>query len=294
MSRRQHATARVSVLLTLAFVGAVAWLRQGRAANGGLTKQEPADTAFLITPMQRDVTRAVKAAFPTSIPGPDAAVRVLKAMRPFGLGRTNVVYGHSICSDEINGDRGHVSTVLTRYYGTNFFLGGLGGVPFVGKTGFGAFSAHAPDGGHVVLLFGPHIGFSPNGEPGKYKRDGQAVASSACGAAVAAYGQLTAGQKMGFDARDMQQSWLREKLRPYCDEIEKSGSQMVTLATKVYKIIEEEIFKIANTDFGDGNLVLVGGITINMPYPMPGYFVPQHFSIRSKTRTAFNLMPAFS
>mmetsp|Transcript_66198 Transcript_66198/g.204858 ORF Transcript_66198/g.204858 Transcript_66198/m.204858 type:complete len:93 (-) Transcript_66198:66-344(-) len=92
----------------------------------------------------------------------------------------------------------------------------------------------------------------------------------------------------------MEQSWLREKLRPYGDAIAKSGNQMVELAMKNYKVIEDEVMRIVNTDFGDGNLVLIGGIQINMPYPMSGYFMPLHFSIRSKTRQPMDLMPAFT
>mmetsp|Transcript_80117 Transcript_80117/g.235650 ORF Transcript_80117/g.235650 Transcript_80117/m.235650 type:complete len:325 (+) Transcript_80117:70-1044(+) len=243
--------------------------------------------------MQRDVGRAVQASFPGAMRGPEVALRVLMAIRPFGVRRDNVVYGHSICSDEINGDKGHVSTLLTQYYGTSFFLGGIGGAPCVGKTGFGAFAAHVPDSGHVVLLFGPHIGFTPNGEPGKFLRTGQAKDSTSCGAAIAALGQVTSGQKFSFDAKDLEQGWLREKLRPHCGEVAASAKQMVELAMKTYKVVEEEVFNIVNTNFGEGNLVLIGGIQINMPYPSPGFWLPLHFSIRSKTMTPKDLLPSF-
>ena len=34
---------------------------------------------------------------------------------------------------------------MASYWGECFPMGGIGGAPFVGKTGFGAFSAHVPD-----------------------------------------------------------------------------------------------------------------------------------------------------
>jgi hypothetical protein len=51
-------------------------------------------------------------------------------------------------------------------------MGGLGGIPFIGKVGFGAFSAHVPIGGNLFILFAPHVGVTPDGKIGKYARDG--------------------------------------------------------------------------------------------------------------------------
>jgi len=225
--------------------------------------------------------------------GADVMSRVLGAVRPYGLKRSNTIYGQSICSDEINGDKGHLPTLMTNYYGRTFPLGGIGGAPYVGKTGFMAFSHHVPDDGHVIIVFGPHIGFSPAGEPGKFFRTGQAKLSTSCGAVIAAYGQCTAGPEMPDDPKDMMQSWLRNKLKPHCDDVAKSSNLMVNLVMKAYNAVEDEMLAIINTDFGSGNLVLVGGVQINMPYPLPGYFMPLHFSVRSEGRDPVSLMYAF-
>ena len=37
-------------------------------------------------------------------------------------------------------------------------MGGLGGLPFTGKTGWGAFSHHVAPGGNIITLFAPHVG----------------------------------------------------------------------------------------------------------------------------------------
>jgi len=48
----------------------------------------------------------------------------------------------------------------------------LAGLPFTGKTGWGAFSAHVPVDGNIVIMFAPHVGIDRNGNVGKITRDG--------------------------------------------------------------------------------------------------------------------------
>lgn len=44
--------------------------------------------------------------------------------------------------DEINHEEGDITCLLKSFWGECFYLGGLGGVPFVGHTGFGAYAHH--------------------------------------------------------------------------------------------------------------------------------------------------------
>ena len=53
-----------------------------------------------------------------------------------------------------------------------FPLGGLAGFPFTGKTGWGAFSSHCPEDGHIVIMFAPHVGVDCDGNVGKINRPG--------------------------------------------------------------------------------------------------------------------------
>uniref|UniRef100_A0A7S0FXW9 Limiting CO2-inducible protein B/C beta carbonyic anhydrase domain-containing protein n=1 Tax=Pyrodinium bahamense TaxID=73915 RepID=A0A7S0FXW9_9DINO len=241
----------------------------------------------------RQVTQTMQASFPGAMKGADVMSKLLDAVKAYGLTRDNTIYGQSICADEINSDPGHLTTLLTQYYGRTFPMGGIGGAPYVGKTGFMAFSHHVPDNGHVLIVFGPHIGFSPSGEPGKFLRKGQAAVSTSCGAVIAAYNQITSGVNMPADPVDMEQSWLRAQLKQYCPEVAQSSNSMVDLVMKAYQAVEEEMFAIVNTDYGPGKLILLGGIQINMPYPLPGYFMPLHFSARSHAMAPKDLMSTF-
>merc|ERR1711920_570843 len=62
------------------------------------------------------------------------------------------------------------------------------------------------------------------------------------------------------------------------------GCPMVDVAMRADKKIEEEMLAIVNTNYGSGNLVLLGGIGLNMPYKMGDCSLPLGFSIPSQGR----------
>ncbi|EOD17527.1 hypothetical protein EMIHUDRAFT_234190 [Emiliania huxleyi CCMP1516] len=199
-----------------------------------------------------------------------------------GLTAENTIYGQSICPDEINNEKGDLATLMADHWGECFPMGGIGGAPFVGKTGFGAFSHHVPDDGHIIILFGPHIAISDEGELGKYLREGQVHESTACGAVLGAYAACKCGQAGEFDEMDMQQSWLKQRINRRFGEIESSDDQMKALIHVAYEAVKEKLLGIINTDFGSGKLILVGGIQINMPKPWEDHFQPLYYKVHQK------------
>jgi len=273
---------RSAVFVAVVVLAALKWTYSSSDAH---------DTSCILCGFHPGVVHIVKLAFPGTMASHDLFKKVKRVLQPLDIKPQNTIYGQSICSDEINNERGQISTMLTNYYGKVFPMGGIGGAPYVGNTGFGAFSAHVPDNGHVVVLFGPHIGFSPEGEAGKFLRIGQSAASTACRAVIAAYNQCMAPTATPDDPHDMNQNWLRNRLKPHCDDVAASKNVMEDLVLKAYKEIEKEIFTIVNTNYGRGKLVLLGGIQINMPYPTPGHFLPLHFSVRSASTEPQDLLP---
>eukprot|EP00413_Alexandrium_margalefii_P035407 CAMPEP_0204588764 /NCGR_PEP_ID=MMETSP0661-20131031/48803_1 /ASSEMBLY_ACC=CAM_ASM_000606 /TAXON_ID=109239 /ORGANISM="Alexandrium margalefi, Strain AMGDE01CS-322" /LENGTH=301 /DNA_ID=CAMNT_0051598603 /DNA_START=67 /DNA_END=972 /DNA_ORIENTATION=+ len=294
---RSTRPSRSSAFLLAALAAAVAvynlsWGRDASPAEEPVAR--PLAPPAFLGMENKQVANTVVAAFPGAMKGSAVMSKLMSTVKPYGLKKSNTIYGQSICSDEINSDPGHLSTLLTKYYGRTFPLGGIGGAPYAGKTGFMAFSHHVPDNGHVLIIFGPHIGFSPDGEAGKFLRTGQAALSTSCGAVIAANSQLSSGANMPADPSDMEQSWLRAKLKSVVPEVAASKQPMVDLVMAAYKEVEKEMMTIITTDYGPGHLVLLGGIQINMPYPSPGYFYPLHFSIRSRTMEPKDLMLAFA
>merc|ERR1719487_2484905 len=178
-----------------------------------------------------------------------------------------------------------------------FPLGGISGAPFSGKTGFEAFSTHVPHNGNVLVLFGPHVAISEAGEVGKYLRAGQHRHSTACGAVIGAFNSCD-GHNEGaddLDETDMQMEFIRKYLAPYRAQIQADENPMASLAHQAFNMVATEIEKVVNNDFGTGALVLLGGITINMPPPYEEHFFPCTFQIRRKGEdaTPINLMQSF-
>lgn len=85
-----------------------------------------------------------------------------------GFNAENTLFGESSCPDEINHDNPNedVSLLMAARWGEHFSLGGLAGIPFTGKTGWSAFSAHVPLDGNIVLMFAPHVGIDKDGNVG--------------------------------------------------------------------------------------------------------------------------------
>ncbi|KAJ8608937.1 hypothetical protein CTAYLR_005319 [Chrysophaeum taylorii] len=238
------------------------------------------------------VARALETHFPGAVPGSALTARLASVLRSHGVVPGNSILGTSICSDEINNEAGDMADQLRAYFGQVFTMGGIGGAPFVGRTGFHAFSHHVPDGGHVVVFFGPHVGISNAGEIGKYHRDGQRHESTACGAVSAAFQQCCEG-KHGpsfFDAHDVQQSWLRDQIAPRVDEVVTARNTNAKLAMTAFDIIKASIEEVVHTKFGNGKLVLVGGIQINLGHPLEDHFMPTFFEIRQQGMDPVDLL----
>ena len=98
--------------------------------------------------------------------------RINYALMSEGCTKRNTLFACSVCPDEINHYSNSLHNRLAKIIGRSFYMGGLGGIPFVGKVGYGAFTSHIPAGGNLVIMFAPHVGVTPDGEFGKYKREG--------------------------------------------------------------------------------------------------------------------------
>lgn len=259
-----------------------------------ISPPKPPSWSYLSPPTSTPCGATLNRCFPGALPGSILLKTVSAILEAEGLTPENTIYGQSICSDEINNEAGGTARLFTEHWGVNdehFPLGGIGGAPYVGKTGFGAFSGHVPDGGNVMLLFGPHIGVSDAGELGKYLRHGQACKSTACGAVVGAYGACKAGKGRESDASDMQQVWLEKKIGSSLGRIEASAEPMAELMRATYEHIHIEVDTIVHTKFSDGKLVLIGGIQLNIGKPFEDHFLPLSFRVLQTGKSEVDLLP---
>jgi len=201
----------------------------------------------------------------------------------FNMTPKNTILGTSICPDEINNGKGGFADLSNEYWGEYFPLGGLGGLPFVGKTGWGAFSHHCPESGNIFVMYGPHVGVSEAGDIGQYNRVGQNSSSSACGAFVGAYKQTMkwSGEREKLDGSDMEQQFIRSELGPFTKGISETENPMTQLAYKAFDIVDKQMEGILPAQMeGPGKLVLLGGIQVNTPVGTPDHFQPMKFEVR--------------
>ena len=90
---------------------------------------------------------AITENFAGAIQGDQLTKRVNAILEERGFTPENTLFANSTCPDEIN----RFVTSFEQYWGENFPLGGLAGLPFTGVTGFGAYSHHVPDGGNLFI-----------------------------------------------------------------------------------------------------------------------------------------------
>jgi len=215
--------------------------------------------------------RAMQKHFPNAFPSKVMHQRSRSVLEEqFGFKPETTLLGSSFCPDEINNQARDLASVMREYYGQIFPMGGIGGSPYVGETGFAAFSSHVADNGDIIVVFGPHVGISVEGEVGKYLREGQSGNSTACGAVIGAYNACLcgdAGESPEMDEADMQMSEIKQEFALHAENLSKTSDPMAACAYQAFEMVKNRMQRIVNTKFGSGRLVLIGGIQLNMPYP---------------------------
>lgn len=276
-------------------------------ANAGIVSQP----AFALEGLS-DFDTTVRAFFPGAVPNSVITSRAVKRLQDRGYNPDNTILASSLCSDEIDTTALSLIAQLQgqlarKQDGGVFNLGGLGGVPFVGKSGFGAFLSHVPKNGRVVILYGPHVGISNEGVVGKVERVGQDKPSGSCGAGIGAYKAIKAGGRGANDKFDYQEEYIIDQLTPRLQGLLKaqanqgavngfvSNNKAITTVTVnmfdvVNELLEEQIMAAVNSPgFWDNvsEVTLLGGIVLNRGHGQgtPGgedYFQPLQFKSLNK------------
>jgi hypothetical protein len=204
--------------------------------------------------------------------------KVAKTLNKYGYTSDNTLFATSTCPDEVNAKQGEMIELMKARWGENFALGGLAGLPFVGKSGFGAYVHHVPDNGKLFIVFAPHVGIDFDGKVGALKRLSQKGVSTACGASIGAYnaiikealenkepGKGTTGSKTG-DAFDAQISYIKTKLKSRMKGIDTAPDPIAFVTYQMYAITREfidEVLAATNLFEDAGEVCLLGGIMIN-------------------------------
>jgi len=235
--------------------------------------------------------------FDHAIKSLDTLNKVAAVIEPRGFTADNTLYAQSVCPDEINHEISDITELLTEYLDNVFHLGGLAGIPFTGNTGFGAFSHHVPEDGHLFVMMAPHVGISSDFKVGSYDRIGQDGAGSACGAAVGAYSFCCDRSSQPIpnvadSPDDYQMCYIINKINDvFEDKISvypTENERQVALVKETYKIgktMLDNILTIKGWGGSLSKLTILTGIQINMANPHDDYFLPLSFEIKSKDGT---------
>eukprot|EP00931_Biecheleriopsis_adriatica_P047199 TRINITY_DN2717_c0_g3_i1.p1 TRINITY_DN2717_c0_g3~~TRINITY_DN2717_c0_g3_i1.p1 ORF type:complete len:692 (-),score=120.97 TRINITY_DN2717_c0_g3_i1:157-2232(-) len=243
-------------------------------------------------PARSPIYQAMQKHFPGALPSQALHERKRAILKKYGFTSHNTLMGTSLCPDEINNDSSDLPVLMSQHWGESFPMGGISGAPFVGKTGFRAFSSHVPDDGNIIILFGPHVGISAAGEIGCCLRLGQEENSTACGAVIAAYRACLAGDAgdSGPGSYDKQMDWIKQQLAPHVKQIQSEENPMTALSYQSYKMIQGQLEDVVDNDFGTGWLCLVGGIQINLPEGLEDHFLPCTLELRKAGEEPINLL----
>ena len=284
---------KACVLLALAVATSEAFqppaqlLHQPRSAASTTTSLEAnkllSKVKNVLTGSTSDFDRLVKKTFPGAISNTKLTKKVVAALERKGFTPDNTLVATSLCADEL---ARVLEDDFVKIYGQNFNLGGLSGFPFAGNTGWGAMSAHVPDGGFCLTIHGPHVGFTKDGVVGKVERSGIALVDSCCGSAIAASNYL-AGITDGTNDinpriqqfSDFQQGAVQELILPHGKRLANADDRMKELPYALYDSQEVMVTDIVNTGKGSikQGLAVLGGIQINTGPDTDDYFHPLRF-----------------
>jgi len=188
-----------------------------------------------------------------------------------------------------------------------FSLGGLGGLPFAGRSGFRAYLHHVPDSGKLLVLFAPHVGIDGEGRVGALQREGQSAVSKACGAAVGSYKAIQAkaeqARKEGLlppsavrdipdydnDPFDPELGIIIDLLTPRLKGLEQAAEPITFVTYMMYTIVRDLLDNcIKETpDVWEwaSEVALVGGVMVNRKSG-GDFFQPLSFELRRSASVA--------
>jgi Ca2+-binding EF-hand superfamily protein len=248
--------------------------------------------------IEKKAEAAQRRFFPGALLSSDVDAAIVRTLGSRGYTPANTLFAHSVCSDEVNAKAEQLVNLMVSRWGEGFTLGGLGGLPFAGKSGFRAYLHHAPDSGKLLIMFAPHVGIDGEGRVGALQREGQTALSKACGAALGAYKAIqTKGGTAKYQAsavKDLRETDYKfdpelgsiiNLLTPRLKGVENAPDPIPFVTYQMYTMVRDLLdncFK-GTDDVWEWvtEVALVGGIMINRKSG-GDFFQPLSFEIRTQ------------
>lgn len=205
----------------------------------------------------------------------------------YGIHSDKMLLGVSMCVDDI---------IYTKNFHAHpeikgpFHLGGLAGLPFTGISGLEAFAHHVPEGGTMVLMVEPHIGYSEKKGWGFVLRHEQHEASSCCGALMGTLGKLQKGTlKRDTSEEDYQGGKIAELALHHEKEIRASENPILAL-TRVTSAEAERQIRAHVLEIGLEHvkyIIIITGVLINTDFSYSDYEYVSHIMVYDVQKKMF-------
>lgn len=236
----------------------------------------------------------LKQFFPNAIPGIQFTSDVVQILNDNAFTFENTLFSISRCPDAANTQ----TTFFHEYFGGEFQLNGLAGIPSMDKDRFRAGLKQIPDDGNLFIFYTSHMGINDKGELGYTSRKGQKKDSLCCSAALHYLDKarkendiiLNGGHRKIYvpdiDWENKEQVEVEQRLARFNNLILSAPNQKLELvhmtSEAAYEKIDSMIYRTINKrglQF-DGKIAIVGAMTINTPNGMENYVSLKRFEIR--------------
>jgi hypothetical protein len=181
-----------------------------------------------------------------------------------GVESADTLVALSTCRDELVAE---LAAAVDARWGHPFTVGGLGGIPALGPTGWQTALSHVPahgGRGAVLVLGTTHIGITSDGMVGATLRVGQDEASATCGALVAVNDAIRTDADHGcpFDDHELQTLWTEVHGCSAEDRAE-LDTLTITLAGRIDDAVTASV--LAARAWEDTDVAVCTGVHVHHP-----------------------------
>lgn len=190
---------------------------------------------------------------------------VNKIVTEYGVEKEKLLYASCICPDELN----YSATNFNGHFHQGFYLGGLSGIPYTGKTGMAAYASHVPADGASFIYYGPHVGISHTGNIGHVLREHQHEPTFSCGSLISVLERMRHHHEFDWSSNnfeDLQARVIEKLLHNHEESIFNAESDVMEALKILYNVSDcllHQFILENKTIFPSPHIFLLGGVIIN-------------------------------
>lgn len=204
--------------------------------------------------------------FPKAEPWSEITEKYLsRIVSGYGMSKEKILYASCICPDELN----YRVTNFNGHFKQGFYLGGLAGIPYTGKTGMAAYASHIPADGASFIYFGPHVGISGDGSIGHVLREHQCEQTFSCGSLISVLDRMRRDHVFDWSVNnfeDLQARVIEKLLHNHKDRIFKAETDVMEALRILFNVSEcllRQFITENRNAFATPHIFLLGGVVIN-------------------------------